>query len=101
MSYRSIEELPKSVRNLPKPAKTIYLKAFNSAWEAYVEVRSEVMREKAAHEAAWSVVREEYEKEEESGQWVKIGQTTGPGKSRHLQRNRRSRSAASQSRAHA
>ncbi len=102
MPYESINELPKSVRNLPSRAKTLYMKAFNSAWEVYDEPGNEVAREKAAHEAAWVAVKLEYEKDEETGEWVKIGESTGK-RSRHAQRNRRKSAGtvASQARAHA
>lgn len=102
MQYESINNLPKIVRNLPKPAKTLYLKAFNSAWDEYAQSENEVLREKAAQEAAWSAVKGEYEKDEDSGEWVKIGAETGSGKSRHSLRHRRNRgSATTQPRAHA
>jgi len=102
LQYESINNLPKIVRNLPKPAKTLYLKAFNSAWDEYAQSENEVLREKAAQEAAWSAVKGEYEKDEDSGEWVKIGAETGSGKSRHSLRHRRNRgSATTQPRAHA
>ncbi len=102
MQYESINNLPKIVRNLPKPAKTLYLKAFNSAWDEYAQSENEVLREKAAQEAAWSAVKGEYEKDEDTGEWVKIGDETGSGKSRHSLRHRRNRgSATTQPRAHA
>lgn len=102
MQYENINNLPKIVRNLPKPAKTLYLKAFNSAWDEYAQSENEVLREKAAQEAAWSAVKGEYEKDEDSGEWVKIGAETGSGKSRHSLRHRRNRgSATTQPRAHA
>jgi cation transport regulator len=102
LQYENINNLPKIVRNLPKPAKTLYLKAFNSAWDEYAQSENEVLREKAAQEAAWSAVKGEYEKDEDSGEWVKIGAETGSGKSRHSLRHRRNRgSATTQPRAHA
>ena len=102
MQYESINDLPKIVRNLPKPAKTLFLKAFNSAWDEYARSENEVLREKAAQDAAWSAVKGEYEKDEDTGEWIKIGSETGSGKSRHSIRHRRNRgSAATQPRAHA
>lgn len=102
MQYESISDLPKIVRNLPKPAKTLYLKAFNNAWDEYAEIENDASHEKAAQEAAWSAVKGEYEKDEDTGEWVKIGAETGSGKSRHSQRHRRNRgSAATQPGAHA
>lgn len=101
MYYENINELPKSVRNLPSRAKTIYLKAFNSAWEEYSDIDDEAAHEKASQEAAWSAVKEQYEKDEESGEWVKMGEMIGK-RSRHVVRHRRSRSSGSeQEKAHA
>jgi len=80
LPYESISELPKSVRNLPRHAKTIYMKAFNSAWSAD-GTGNDSARDKAAHEAAWETVKSEYE-------WVKIGEARSAA-SRHLQRHRR------------
>ena len=86
MPYESISELPKSVRNLPRHAKTLYMKAFNSAWGAGV-TGDDSSRDKAAHDAAWEAVKSEYEKDE-AGEWVKIGEMR-PAASRHIQRHRR------------
>ena len=33
MPYENTSELPKSVRNLPSRAKTLYMKAYNGCWE--------------------------------------------------------------------
>ncbi len=101
MPYESISELPKSVRNLPARAKTLYMKAFNSAWEENGEMRN-ASREKVSHETAWSAVKLEYEKDEDTGEWVKIGEAAGKH-SRHALRHRKSKSGgpASQAKAHA
>jgi cation transport regulator ChaB len=104
LHYESINDLPKIVRNLPKPAKTLYLKAFNGAWDEFVQYGSDSYREKAAQEAAWSAVKAVYEKDADTGEWVKIGEIAGMGKSRHTLRHRKSKSGSgvdSQSRAHA
>lgn len=87
MPYDSIEELPKSVRNLPKQAKAVYLKAFNSAWEENGDGSSTELRDSVAHEAAWSAVKQEYEKDEDTGEWGKIGDNAS--KSRRPIRHRR------------
>jgi cation transport regulator len=102
MPYENINELPKSVRNLPSRAKTIYMKAFNSAWDEYADSEDDLAREKDSHEAAWSVVKEQYKKDEKTGEWVKIEDVVGR-RARHAARHRRSRSAgtSSQARAHA
>ncbi len=100
--YESINELPKSVRNLPSRAKTLYLKAFNRAWEENDLPGEDTAREKISHEAAWSAVKAEYEKDRETGEWVKMGEETGKH-SRHALRHRKSKSSGAgiQAKAHA
>ncbi|MCB1117082.1 MAG: ChaB family protein [Chlamydiia bacterium] len=59
MPYKSIDELPKSVRHvLPKHAQEIYKEAFNSAWDNYKESE----REDIAHRVAWHAVKQSYKK---------------------------------------
>jgi len=101
MPYESINELPKSVRNLPSRAKALYMKAFNGCWEE-LEDADDAAREKASHEAAWSAVKEQYSKDDESGEWVKSEEVSGR-RSRHVIRHRKSRpsGAAFQAKAHA
>jgi len=101
MPYESISELPKSVRNLPSRAKALYMKAYNSCWED-LEDAEEAAREKASHEAAWASVKEQYEKDDETGEWVKSEEIVTK-RSRHIIRHRKSRpsGAASQAKAHA
>lgn len=73
MPYRSVRELPDSVKNnLPKNAQEIYKEAFNSAWDQYSdpkERRGDASQEETAHKVAWSAVKEKYEKQ--NGRWVK------------------------------
>ena len=62
--YEKLTDLPDNVRdNLPKHAQEIYQAAYNSAEEQYDE-------EDRAHRVAWSAVKNKYEKDEESGEWV-------------------------------
>ncbi len=69
MPYRSIQELPDSVRdNLPRHAQEIYQAAFNSAYDEY-DLKGEE-REQRAHQVAWSAVKNSYHKND-SGDWVK------------------------------
>jgi cation transport regulator len=98
MPFESISELPKSVRNLPSRAKALYMKAYNSCWED-LESTEDADREKASHEAAWSAVKEQYEKDDETGEWVKTGEMIGK-RPRHAMRHRKS-GAPTQSKAHA
>lgn len=73
MPYRSISELPDSVKeNLPKKAQEIYKEAFNNAWDQYKEPserRGGASREETAHKVAWNAVKGEYEKKDDK--WVK------------------------------
>ncbi len=67
MPYKSINELPDSVRNvLPQHAQDIYKEAFNSAYDQYdtpEERRGNESREVVAHKVAWSAVKKAgYEK---------------------------------------
>jgi len=75
MPYNKISDLPESVRdNLPKHAQEIYQAAFNSAWEQYKdpdERRGDDTREEVAHKVAWAAVKNDYEKDEETGKWTK------------------------------
>ena len=97
MPYESINELPKSVRNLPSRAKALYMKTVNSCWED-LEDAEDAAREKASHESAWSAVKEQYEKDDETGEWVKSDGYAGR-RSRH--RKSRSSGTSLQAKAHA
>ncbi len=74
--YNTLKELPDSVRNnIPAQAQEIYKEAFNSAWDQYKDPedrRGDATREETAHKVAWSAVKNSYEKDERSGDWVKI-----------------------------
>ena len=64
MPYEKLTDLPDNVRDsLPKHAQEIYQAAYNSAEDQYGE-------EERAHRVAWSAVKQRYEKDEESGEWV-------------------------------
>jgi cation transport regulator len=69
MPYKSISELPDSVKHvLPAHAQDIYKEAFNSAYEEYKdpdERRDDASREEVAHKVAWSAVKKKYEKGED------------------------------------
>ncbi|OJX48179.1 MAG: cation transport regulator ChaB [Chloroflexi bacterium 44-23] len=75
MPYKSISQLPESVKNvLPKHAQEIYKEAYNSAWEEYdlpEERRDNNSREETAHRVAWGAVKKSYQKDEASGKWHK------------------------------
>jgi len=74
MPYKSINELPKQVKNnLPKHAQEIYKEAYNSAWEEYKDPKDrkdDSSREEVAHKVAWAAVKNVYEKNNKEN-WVK------------------------------
>ena len=75
MPYQTKSDLPDNVKNvLPSHAQEIYMAAYNSAWQQYdqpEERRGNSSREETAHRVAWSAVKNEYEKDESTGQWKK------------------------------
>ena len=75
MPYRSINELPESVRNvLPEHAQDIYKEAFNSAYDQYdtpEERRGDNSREETAHRVAWSAVKKGGYEKAEDDKWHK------------------------------
>lgn len=72
MPYKSIHELPESVKNsLPLHAQEIYRAAFNNAWKEYKESqerRGDESREEVAHKVAWYAVKMKYTKS--GDKWV-------------------------------
>lgn len=73
MVYKTIDELPESVRNhLPVHAQEIYLEAFNNAWHQYTDPktrRGSESLEEVAHKVAWAAVKQKYGKDEKTGMW--------------------------------
>ena len=73
MPYKSLKNLPKSVRHsLPKHAQEIYKEAYNNAWGKYKDPKSRrggASREETAHKIAWYAVKAKYEKK--GDKWVK------------------------------
>jgi len=64
LPYKTERDLPDSVKdNLPKHAQEIYRAAYNSAWDGYHH------DEERAHRVAWAAVKNEYEKDDKSGDW--------------------------------
>jgi len=74
---KSMRDLPKGPEEvLPKHAKEIYMKAHNNALEQYKDPkkrRGKASLEEVAHKVAWAAVKKEYEKDERTGKWKKIG----------------------------
>lgn len=66
MPYKSVSDLPSSVKNaLPQHAQEIYKAAFNHAWNEYKEPEkrdSKESREEVAHKVAWAAVKKKYVK---------------------------------------
>lgn len=73
MPYLDFKDLPESVReHLPTHAQEIYRAAYNNAWTEYEDPhrrRGDEAREEVAHKVAWAAVKDEYEKDESSGEW--------------------------------
>ncbi len=66
MPYESVKDLPGSVQeHLPKHAQEIYRAAYNSAWSEYNH------NEERAHRVAWAAVKDDYVKDEDTGNWKK------------------------------
>jgi cation transport regulator len=74
MPYDNHKDLPESVQNaLPPDAQSIYLAAFNNAWDEYKDAddrRGNQSREEVSHKVAWSAVKQKYHKNE-NDMWVK------------------------------
>jgi cation transport regulator len=74
MPYKSNSDLPERVRDsLPEHGQSIYMEAFNKAWDEYKEPserKGNASREETAHKVAWSAVKKVYEKNSK-GNWVK------------------------------
>lgn len=68
MPYRTIDDLPRSIRgHLPAHAQEIYLAAFNNAWDTHAD---EPNGEATVHRIAWAAVKRRYRKIGE--QWVPV-----------------------------
>lgn len=73
--YKTKQDLPDTLRDvMPDRAQEIYLKAYKRAWELYSDDASSMLsQEGVAHREAWAAVGREYEQDEETGQWYRIG----------------------------
>jgi cation transport regulator len=71
MPYNSIQDLPDSVRDhLPDHAQEIFRAAFNNALNEYG-----ANDESRAFRVAWAAVKNEYEKDDKTGQWNRKGES--------------------------
>jgi cation transport regulator len=60
MPYRSVDDLPESIRgHLPPHAQEIYVAAFNNAWRQYA---GDPDVEAVVHRIAWAAVKRRYRK---------------------------------------
>lgn len=75
MPYKTINELPESVKNvLPEHAQDIYKEAFNSAYDEYKspkDRRGDADREETAHRVAWSAVKKAGYEKGDDDKWHK------------------------------
>ncbi len=73
MPYNNTSDLPESVReHLPEHAQKIFLETYNSAWKEYSSPskrRGNESQEETAFRVAWAAVKNEYEKDDKTGQW--------------------------------
>ncbi len=66
MPYQNNSDLPDAVKDhLPEHAQDIWRAAFNSAWQEYGHDESQAAR------VAWAAVKNEYVKDEKTGEWKK------------------------------
>ncbi len=63
MPYKTLDDLPKNVKVLPKHGQEIFMAAFNNAEKEYKD-------ESRQYATAWAAVEHKYHKNEE-GKWVK------------------------------
>lgn len=74
--YESIEDLPIVCQiNLPEAALKVYRAAYNHAWSQCGE---DPERHALAQGKAWSAVRENFEREKETGRWIPRTATLKP-----------------------
>ena len=71
---KSTDDIPGNLKDiLPAHAQHIYMKAHNNAIRQYQDPKSRRYGgslEEVAHRVAWSAVKSQYEKDEETGKWV-------------------------------
>lgn len=75
--YESKADLPESLKmDLPEEAQTIYLEAYNEAYENYDadDESGETGRASVATRKAWATVKRDYVKNEETGNWYRHGE---------------------------
>ena len=73
MRYNTIDDLPEPLRkSLPMNAQSIYLEAYQEAWEDFdEEEEGEASRSAIAHRNAMAAVHGVYDQDSESGEWTR------------------------------
>jgi cation transport regulator len=67
MPYRTVRDLPPSVRShLPPAAQVMYRAVFNNAWKEY---GARADRETLAHRVAWAAVKKQFRKQ--GTRWIR------------------------------
>ena len=76
MSYESIQDLPKTLRDtMPREALEIYLEAYKEALDAYEEEEGgQAGREAVAHRDAMHEVKREFVHDDETHEWYRRGE---------------------------
>lgn len=76
MRYESKEDLPDTLQDvLPEEAQDIYINAYQKSWDSYEEsVGGDMDRASVAHRDAMHAVKQEFEKDEETGKWYPMGE---------------------------
>jgi cation transport regulator ChaB len=73
MRYETKSDLPRTVTDvLPEEAQSLYLEGYQWGWENYEDiVHSGLSREAVAHRQGWDKVKDEFEHDEETGDWCR------------------------------
>jgi cation transport regulator len=77
MPYKTNTDLPGSVRHvLPTAAQTNFREVYNNAWDECKDPeqrRGNESREEVSNKGAWNAVKQQFEKDEDSGKWKPRG----------------------------
>jgi len=74
MPYKSIDELPDTVKSIPNHAKTIFMAAFNSAFSDTCKDKGD-QKEQCSMMVAWGAVKQKYEQDKD-GKWTEKKEET-------------------------
>lgn len=72
MPYKTTKDLPVQLNHLPEHAKSIFLHAFNNAWDEYSDPskrKSGSSHEETAFRVAWAAVKKKYKKDKDNN-WI-------------------------------